>query len=213
MRAQRSAPRGPNRLPAADAARQLGISPSGIARAGSHESTEQQRAIEEYSEATYERPRVQWDAGLPKGQITQNPKPLTCGFGESNLRQPWQKGVAVSESGFPLPTFENPPVIETLLGVQFVPLKLSVIHLGLFWARIREMYPRYRIQPPLDVAIEEFEAGPKDVKLELRALAEPPVRCWFITEDQAHLIQVQQTDSFAIGGRDRKPTIILITIA
>lgn len=34
----------------------------------------------------------------------------------------------------PLPTFERPPLIETVLGVQFAPIKgLSTAHLGLFW--------------------------------------------------------------------------------
>lgn len=39
----------------------------------------------------------------------------------------------------PLPTFERPPLIETVLGVQFAPIKgLSTAHLGLFWGRLGE---------------------------------------------------------------------------
>jgi uncharacterized protein (TIGR04255 family) len=110
----------------------------------------------------------------------------------------------VSESGRPSPAFDNPPVIETLLGVQFIPLKLSVVHLGLFWARVREMYPLYRIQPPLSVAVEDFESGPRNINVELKTLAEPPIRCWFITEDEAHLIQVQR-DRFIRNWRKRSP--------
>ena len=42
-----------------------------------------------------------------------------------------------------LPSFDAPPVNETVLGVEFTPLaKWSIPHFGLFWSRIRDEYPR-----------------------------------------------------------------------
>jgi hypothetical protein len=39
--------------------------------------------------------------------------------------------------------FENPPVIETLLSVQFVPLpNLTLPYIGLFWREVRDRYKK-----------------------------------------------------------------------
>lgn len=41
-----------------------------------------------------------------------------------------------------LPSFERPPVIETMLGVQFQPLPaLRSAHLGAFWKTLGEEWP------------------------------------------------------------------------
>src|SRR5918912_130133 len=50
-----------------------------------------------------------------------------------------------------LPAFDNPPVIETAVGVEFSPLqKWSIPHYGLFWHHIKADYPVTRtIFPPL----------------------------------------------------------------
>jgi len=56
-----------------------------------------------------------------------------------------------------LPDYTLPPVIETVLGVQFRPLaNFSVLHFGLYWEKVREEYPKYEIQPPLTAAFEKF---------------------------------------------------------
>jgi len=72
-----------------------------------------------------------------------------------------------------LPDFENPPAVETLMGVHFAPVeKWKVPHFGLFWARIKEHYPRVEMQPPV---------------IQQPAL----LRCWFFNQDETRLIQVQ----------------------
>lgn len=100
----------------------------------------------------------------------------------------------MAEPGRPLPDFSDPPVIETLLGVQFAPLALlSVAHLGLYWTKIRNSYPRCETQHPLGPAFEEFGAqarpGPT-IGIEL--VPEPSVRCWFIDQSSTRLIQLQK---------------------
>lgn len=90
-------------------------------------------------------------------------------------------------------SFSNPPVVETVLGVQFDPLKdWSIPYYGLFWEQIRERYPVSQVQPAIGASnnvIElEFPGGGF------------PVRCWFMDSSNAQLIQVQQ-DRFLYNWR------------
>jgi uncharacterized protein (TIGR04255 family) len=107
----------------------------------------------------------------------------------------------------PLPDFDDPPVIETYLGVEFLPLgKWAVPHFGLYWNEIRGEYPRFELQPPLASQIETFgkeTRQPQMVTLEL--LAQPPTRCWFIDKSGSRLIQVQN-DRFIHNWRKMGPT-------
>ncbi len=106
----------------------------------------------------------------------------------------------------PLPAFENPPVIETLLGVQFVPLQsFSILHFGLYAREIRSEYPSHEVHPPLNPALEGFEpfqaAG---AGIGISVAAEPDLRCWFVDSSSTHLIQVQR-DRFIRNWRKVKP--------
>jgi uncharacterized protein (TIGR04255 family) len=99
----------------------------------------------------------------------------------------------VSEPVRQLPAFERPPVIETVLGVQFVPLeRLSVIHFGLLWGRVREMYPQHQIQPALEPAFESFDVQPRNLGLKFEQVPEPMIRCWLISHSNDQLIQLQR---------------------
>lgn len=93
-----------------------------------------------------------------------------------------------------LPEFDEPPVIETLLGVQFSPLvHFSIPHFGLYWARIREEYPNYEVQPPLGPVVEKFgeEIG-KEASFRFELVHVPEVRCWFKDKTGTRLTQVQR---------------------
>jgi uncharacterized protein (TIGR04255 family) len=60
-----------------------------------------------------------------------------------------------------LPKFANPPVVETLLGVQFDPLvKMRITDYGLFWDRIRDDFPVVEEHPPLQPAVESPSTRP-----------------------------------------------------
>ncbi len=93
----------------------------------------------------------------------------------------------------PRPEFDLPPVIETLLGVQFQRLeKWGTPHFGLFWQRIRDEYPQFEVQAPLQQQVERF--GAEDVapkSLSLRLQQEPPLRCWFLNPTGGRLLQLQ----------------------
>ncbi|MCY3955044.1 MAG: TIGR04255 family protein [Nitrospira sp.] len=101
-----------------------------------------------------------------------------------------------------LPEYGSPPVIETVLGVQFSPLSsFQVPHFGLFWNRVRQAYPHVEVQPPLGPTFEQFV--PKEIRGEaqIRFEAGPPdFRCWFKNQEQTHLMQVQR-DRFVVNWR------------
>ena len=79
------------------------------------------------------------------------------------------------------PSFDRPPIVEKLMGIEFSPLeKWEVPHFGLFWQEIRDSYPTFTVQPPLLAPQTEFIS------------AGGVVRCWFHHESKTKLIQVQQ---------------------
>jgi uncharacterized protein (TIGR04255 family) len=112
----------------------------------------------------------------------------------------------VTGSTDPLPAFDNPPVIETLLGVQFVPLQsFSILHFGLYARQISSEYPTHEIHPALNPALEDFEASPSaGPRIGISVVAEPDLRCWFIDPTFTQLIQVQR-DRFIRNWRKIKP--------
>lgn len=97
-----------------------------------------------------------------------------------------------------LPDFDRPPVIETLLSVQFQKLEqLAIPHFGLLWQRIRATYPDFQVHPPLNPAFERFGEQSADrpqisiERLTIERLTTPPIRCWFIADEGRKLLQIQ----------------------
>ncbi len=91
-----------------------------------------------------------------------------------------------------LPDFENPPLTEVALSVQFDPLPgLQTPQIGLLWSTFRERFPRTEQHPPLDPLIEKFEPPSQpSIRLEI-SNAPPAPRCWFLNEAGSELIQIQ----------------------
>jgi uncharacterized protein (TIGR04255 family) len=117
-------------------------------------------------------------------------------------------GHGATERDPTLPDFTNPPVIETVLSLQFAPLEqFGIPHFGLYWQKIRSEYPRYELHPPLIGVTEKFDPSLLHQKIGLRidlgfALG-PAVRCWFIDESGNRLLQVQK-DRFIYNWRKVK---------
>src|ERR1700675_5095605 len=114
-------------------------------------------------------------------------------------------GRAATERDPPLPDFINPPVIETVLSLQFSPLeKFGIPHFGLYWQKIRNEYPRVELHPPLASVTEEYGPSLIHQKIGLRiGLGFPigsPVRCWYVDESDNRLLQVQ-SDHFVYNWR------------
>jgi uncharacterized protein (TIGR04255 family) len=93
-----------------------------------------------------------------------------------------------------LPDFDDPPVVETALSVEFAPLfGWNILHFGLFWREIRQEYPRFEVQPPLISQVERFgEEAKKPQPVSIQITNQMPVRCWFFDQSQTRLVQVQQ---------------------
>lgn len=93
-----------------------------------------------------------------------------------------------------LPDFDDPPVIETVLGVSFSPLQgWDLRHYGVLWDRLKEEYPRFQVQPALNET-EEMPSGVSIASLIVRAvgMTEPPIRAWYIDPSETMLLQVQR---------------------
>ncbi|GEM_PF-2913477 len=85
----------------------------------------------------------------------------------------------------PLPSYESPPVIETVLGIGFAPVPgATTAHLGALWhQRFRSEYPRIEEKPwqPL------FPPFPADQKERPRCTS----RLWLWHASNEHVIQLQ----------------------
>lgn len=118
----------------------------------------------------------------------------------------------VSRRRADLPDFENPPVTEVVLSIQFEPLpSLRTPLIGLLWREFRERFPKLEEHSPLDPVFEKFTPtlSPK-VGLRVEAYDAPPLpRVWFLNEEGTQLLQIQP-DRFIhnwreVGECDRYP--------
>nr|WP_281719505.1 TIGR04255 family protein [Nitrosomonas nitrosa] len=90
--------------------------------------------------------------------------------------------------------YNAPPVIETVLSIQFAPIHgLSLLHFGLYWAKIRRDYPQSELRPALGQTREEFGSRTRRAPdFGLEVVTEPALRCWFTHSDMNQLIQIQK---------------------
>lgn len=100
----------------------------------------------------------------------------------------------MTEQASPLPLFSNPPVVEVALSVMVEPLsEFKAAHVGLLWNEVRARFPKTADQPPLDSPLE-LEAEPRrqlGPTLQFQAFQTPPLRTWFLNEQETDLLQIQ----------------------
>ncbi len=105
-------------------------------------------------------------------------------------------------------SFNRPPVIETVLGVQFERLPgLTNAHLGAFWASIKEDWPRITDAPRLDDQFEEFGKRihwAHGIKLQVSQQILARVQIKNEAEDRMIQIQNCRLDYNWLGHRKRK---------
>lgn len=99
-------------------------------------------------------------------------------------------------------SFDSPPVIEVVLGVQFQALPMTTPHVGLLWQRYRECgFSRIVEKERLESTVERFGVTERALVPQLRLLREVPTnRVWMETPDATELIQVQ-ADRFIFNWR------------
>ena len=101
----------------------------------------------------------------------------------------------MADRPFDLPEFDDPPVVEVVLSVQFSELReYRTVHAGLLWHRkFRDAFQIFSEHPPIGAAFETF--GPQSTgedRLRITQVPGPPVpRLWFINGDRTELIQFQ----------------------
>jgi uncharacterized protein (TIGR04255 family) len=83
-----------------------------------------------------------------------------------------------------LPDYENPPAVETVLGLRFSPIPhWNVFHYGLLLRQFQQNYPKHELKPPIGEVTWQFPIQGD--------FASVPVRCWFINSDGTQLVQIQ----------------------
>ena len=109
---------------------------------------------------------------------------------------------------FTLADFDKPPVVETVLSAQFDRLHLMhMVHLGLFWNRVRDRFPDSEEKPVLTPVTERFPdpllAGAR-VRFEAVEIPEVP-RLWLLDRTRSEMIQIQ-SDRFIKNWRKQAET-------
>lgn len=90
--------------------------------------------------------------------------------------------------------FARPPVIETILGVHFKPIReLTIAHLGIFWRSLgSEDWPNLRELGAITPQIERFDRSPTaPMRFVLKELEQPEMRLRFGNDAENKVVQVQ----------------------
>jgi hypothetical protein len=93
----------------------------------------------------------------------------------------------------PLPDYETPPVVETVLGVQFERLPgFKNGHLGAFWKSLpRGEWPTVSDAPPLEPQFERFEPSARWVRgLHIQLTQDPTSRLQIKNQAGDRMIQI-----------------------
>lgn len=94
-----------------------------------------------------------------------------------------------------LPKFDKPPVVETVLGVQFKPIGgLTDSHMGAYWAGLKSEWPVVKNAAPLAEQFEHFgERGPSWAlaSLQIQITQDPSSRMVMTHRDENRIIQIQ----------------------
>ncbi|MCB9638690.1 MAG: hypothetical protein H6727_07265 [Myxococcales bacterium] len=93
------------------------------------------------------------------------------------------------ETSSTLNSLNFPPIVEVACGFVFAPLDLDALDFGLYWNTRSDMYPKKELHP----ALQEF--------IGIR-LGSPPMRAWFVSEDEQRILQIQ-SDRFYMNWRRR----------
>lgn len=93
-----------------------------------------------------------------------------------------------------LPDYDNPPVVETVLGVQFSPIPdFSNAHLGAFWQALgQQEWPSVTDLPPLPRQEERFSPGGQwGRRLQLHLTQDPSGRVQIKNREGNRMVQLQ----------------------
>jgi uncharacterized protein (TIGR04255 family) len=103
----------------------------------------------------------------------------------------------MAEQDKSLPTFDNPPVIETIIGAQFVPLlDFTSAHFGWYWKQyLDSSWVKTLEAPALPDQFEKFgeqKSGGGVPQFQFQTIAEPD-RLQIISDKDDRVIQIQRS--------------------
>lgn len=99
--------------------------------------------------------------------------------------------MATTPLAMELAEFEQPPVIETVLGLQFLNLPLNAAHWGRFWETNADRWPLLELAPALEPEFEVFDSAlPPFAPFRLLSGA-PPLRAQFRNPSKDRMLQLQ----------------------
>jgi uncharacterized protein (TIGR04255 family) len=103
--------------------------------------------------------------------------------------------MGVSAANGSLPDYENPPVIETVLGVQFNQLaNFSNAHLGAFWKALDAIdWPTVVDAPPLPIQYEAFDDAALWTRAGIRISQDAACRLKVTNAASDRMIQIQNS--------------------
>ena len=92
-----------------------------------------------------------------------------------------------------LPDFENPPLNEVVVGVQFAPPQAyQLIRAGEVWRLFASEFPHVEEHPPIMPAFELFGGPPgPPISLGINVQGALHNRLWFLSPDRDQIIQFQ----------------------
>lgn len=100
-----------------------------------------------------------------------------------------------------LPQFDQPPVVEVALAVEFLPLPaLSAVPMVEMRPLWQDRYPLIEEQPALPSMSADLKS---DFGFQI-ATGIPPVRIWFLSETRTELLQIQ-SDRLVLNWRKTDP--------
>ncbi|MEQ8852909.1 TIGR04255 family protein [Gimesia sp.] len=108
------------------------------------------------------------------------------------------------------PKFKNPPVVETVLTVQFDELQdFKTAHFGMFYETVKARFPEVIDRGRLDPVVETFPRGrmPKGAFQFITGDQGPgPQRVWYRQPDNGSMMLQLQPDRFAFNWAGKEGT-------
>jgi uncharacterized protein (TIGR04255 family) len=94
---------------------------------------------------------------------------------------------------YELPSFENPPLSEVALGIQFSPIpNYTLVDAQPVWRLFQDKFPEVSEQPPLAPQFETFGGAAPFSGVQFQfGPAIQSNRLWFVSADGSHLLQFQ----------------------
>ena len=106
----------------------------------------------------------------------------------------------------PLPKFDSPPIVETVLGVEFTALdNWDIRNFGFYWNEVKDHFSSFEVKPALESRIEDLSVQVANETGVRFSTSPPELRGWFVSNEHQRLVQIQR-DRFIFNWRKGNPS-------